>query len=234
MTFFFKARTFASVKHLFKNFKKNSMMKQIMKSLTVMCMTLFFANNALVAQYAKNDNTYKKFFVGSTLFLLGNIDKTNPPGFAQLNLGYRITRKDVISLELITWKHAWPLGINPFYNKEYGTPEEKYPGYIREYGIGIAYQRYFWKGLYTAVHVMPMWQTYNNENGDKGGNGFIIFNTYRVGYHIKLFNDRLFIEPSLGIAGRPYYTKMPNGYKEKDDKWPKWTSEPGLHFGFNF
>ena len=186
------------------------------------------------AQYAKQDSTYKRCFVGSTLFVLGNLDKVNPPGFAQLNLGYRFTGKDVISLELITWKHAWPLGINPFYNKSYGAPEEKYPGYIREYGIGLAYQRYFWKGLYAAVHAMPMWQTFNNENGDKVGDGFIIFNTYRVGYHVKLFKDRFFIEPSLGIAGRPYYTEMPVGFKEKDDKWPKWTPEPGLHFGFNF
>lgn len=186
------------------------------------------------AQYAGVDSTYKKCFVGSTLFLLGNLSPVNPPGFAQLNLGYRITGKDVVSLELITWKHAWPLGINPFYNKSYGKPEEKFSGYIREYGIGLAYQRYLWKGLYAAVHVMPMWQTFKNENGNKVDNGFIIFNTNRVGYHVKLLKDRFFIEPSIGIAGRPYYTEMPAGFKEKDDKWPKWTPEPGLHFGFNF
>lgn len=188
----------------------------------------------LKAQYAKTDSTYKKHFVGSTLFVLGNLSSVNPPGFAQLNFGYRLTGKDVLSLELITWKHAWPLGINPFYNKAYGTPEEKFSGYIREYGIGLAYQRYLWKGLYVAVHVMPMWQTFKNEKGDKIDNGFIIFNTNRVGYHIKLLKDRFFIEPSVGIAGRPYYTEMPVGFKEKDDKWPKWTPEPGLHFGFNF
>lgn len=197
---------------------------------------IFIVTSALQvnAQYAKQDSTYRRWFVGSTIFMLGNLDKVNPPGFAQLNLGYRITGKDVISLEVITWKHAWPLGINPFYNKAYGTPEEKYPGYIREYGFGLAYQRYFWKGLYAAVHVMPMSQTYKNANGDKVGSGFIIFNTYRVGYHVKLFKDKFFIEPSLGIAGRPYYTEMPDGFKQKDDKWPKWTPEPGLHFGYNF
>ncbi len=188
----------------------------------------------LKAQYAKTDSAYKKCFVGSTLFLLGNFSSTNPPGFGQLNVGYRITGKDVVSLELITWKHAWPLGINPFYNKSYGKSEEKFSGYIREYGIGLAYQRYLWKGLYVAVHVMPMWQTFKKENGDKLDNGFIIFNTNRVGYHIKLLKDRFFIEPSVGIAGRPYYTEMPAGFKEKDDKWPKWTPEPGLHFGYNF
>jgi len=186
------------------------------------------------AQYAKTDSTYKRWFVGSSLFLLGNLATTNRPNFAQLNLGYRITGKDVISLELITWKYAWPLGINPFLNKSYGKPEEKFPGYIRDYGIALAYQRFFWKGLYVAVHVMPMWQTFVNDNGNKVNNGFLIFNSYRVGYHIKLFKDRFFIEPSLGIAGRPYHTEMPDGFKQKDDKWSKYTPEPGLHFGYNF
>jgi hypothetical protein len=205
------------------------------KKFLLFALTLVMTNTLqLKAQYAKTDSTYRRWFVGSTLFLFGNLDKVNPPGFAQLNLGYRITGKDVISLELITWKHAWPLGINPFLNNSYGKPEEKFPGYIREYGFAIAYQRFLWKGLYVAIHVMPAWQTFVNDNGTKVGNGFIIFNTNRVGYHIKLFKDRFFIEPSLGVAGRPYFTEMPDGFKEKDDKWPKWTPEPGLHFGFNF
>jgi hypothetical protein len=80
---------------------------------------------------------------------------------------------------------------------------------------------------------MSAFQTFTNEDGNKIANGFQLFNTYRVGYHIKLFNDRFFIEPSLGIAQRPYHTKMPDGFKEKDDKWPKFTPEPGLHIGFN-
>lgn len=188
----------------------------------------------LNGQYAQTDDTYKKWFGGSTLFLLGNFAPTNPPGFVQLNLGYRITGRDVISVELKTWKYAWPLGINPFYNNAYGKPEEQFPGYIREYGVGIAYQRYFWKGLYAAVHATPMIQKFKDENGNKVGNGFHLFNTYRIGYHVKLFKDKVFIEPSLGIAGRPFYTEMPNGFKERDDKWSKWTPEPGLHFGINF
>ncbi len=188
----------------------------------------------LNAQNTKQDTTYKRWFVGSTLFLLGNFSQTNPPEFAQLNLGYRITGKDVISLELITWKYGWPLGINPIFNKSYGKPEEKFPGYIRDYGIAVAYQRFFWKGFYAAAHVMPMWQRFVNDTGDKVDTGFQIFTTYRIGYHIKLFNDRFFIQPSIGIAGRPYHTRMPDGFKEKDDKWSKYTPEPGLHFGYNF
>ena len=204
--------------------------KNLLFALTLIMVSTLQLN----AQYAKQDSTYKKCFVGSSLFVLGNLSPVNPPDFAQLNLGYRITGKDIISIELITWKYAWPLGINPFFNKSYGKPEEKFPGYIRDYGIAIVYQRYFWKGIYAAVHVMPMWQTFVNDNGNKVDNGFHIFNSYRIGYHIKIFKDKLFIQPSLGIAGRPYYTEMPNGFKEKEDKWPKYTPEPGLHFGYNF
>lgn len=204
------------------------------KNLWIGLVLVLTINLHVNAQYAKTDSTYKRWFVGSTLFVVGNLAPINPPEFGQLNLGYRITGKDVISLELITWKYAWPLGINPFYNKAYGTPEEKFPGYVRDYGVGVAYQRYFWKGLYVAVHIMPALQTYTNENGKNVGNGFMIFNTNRVGYHVKLFKDKFFIEPSLGIAGRPYATEMPDGFKQKDNKWPKWTPEPGLHIGYNF
>ena len=186
------------------------------------------------AQYAQEDSIPRRWFVGSTLFLLGNFSSVNPPNLAQLNVGYRVTGKDVVSLELITWKYAWPLGINPFLNKSYGKPEEKFPGYIRDYGVALVYQRFFWKGLYAAAHIMPMWQTIVNYKGKKVDNGFHIFTTYRAGYHIKLIKDRFFIQPSLGVAGRPFHTKMPDGFKQKDDKWSKYTPEPGLHFGYNF
>jgi hypothetical protein len=188
----------------------------------------------LKAQYSKSDSTHKRWFVGSTLFLLGNFATTNKPEFAQLNVGYRITGRDVISIEFITWKYAWPLGINPFFSKSYGKLEEKFPGYIRDYGFALAYQRFFWKGLYTAVHIMPMRQTFVDDSDNKVDSGFQIFNSYRIGYHIKLFKDKFFIQPSIGIAGRPYHTEMPDGFKQKDDKWPKYTPEPGLHIGFNF
>lgn len=186
------------------------------------------------AQYSKQDSTYKKYFVGSSFFMLGNLSSTNKPDFVQLNLGYRITGRDNISLELKTWKYAWSLGIP--YGNSFEAPEEKFPGYIREFAFAFAYQHYWWKGLYSAVHVMSAWQTFVNTDGDKIDDGFQIFNTYRpIGYHFKLFNDKFFIEPSIAITHRPYHTRMPDSFKELDDKWAKFFfPEPGLHFGFNF
>ncbi|MBC3789242.1 endo-beta-N-acetylglucosaminidase D [Spirosoma sp. LMG 31448] len=92
-----------------------------------------------------------------------------------------------------------------------------------------------WKGLYAELNVMPTWQTFVNTDGRKIDNGFQIFNTYRVGYHIKLFKDRFFIQPSIATTHRLYHTKMPDGFKQLDDKWSKFiVGEPGFHFGFNF
>ncbi len=201
----------------------------------LLAFALIFTNSIkLNAQYYKKDSTeYKKCFVGSTFFMLGNFLPTNKPDFYQLNLGYRLTGRDVVSLELKTWKYQWSLGIP--YGDSWEAPEEEFPGYIREYGFALAYQRFWWKGLYTGVHVMSAWQSFVNEEGKKIDDGFQIFNTYRLGYHIKLFKDRFFIEPSLAITHRPYQTEMPESFKVLNDKWPKvFYGEPGLHFGYNF
>lgn len=216
------------------SFKTNSIDMQ--KRVLWITLTLLMASTLQVhAQYAKQNSTYKKFFIGSTLFLLGNLAPVNPPNFVQLNLGYRITGKDVVTLEPKTWKYAWPNGIHPFFNKSYGKQEEEFPGYVREYGLSVAYQRFLWKGLYAELNVMPTLQKFVNKTGNKIDNGFQIFNTYRTGYHIKLFKDRFFFQPAIAITHRAYHTKLPDGFKQKDNKWSKFVlGEPGLHFGFNF
>jgi hypothetical protein len=205
------------------------------KKILLFAMTLMMASTLQVkAQYAKQDSTYKKCFVGGSLFMLMNfIPDNNSPDFVQLNLGYRITGKDAISLELKTWKYGWPIGIP--WGESYEAEGEGFPGYIREYGFAIAYQHFWWKGLYTGVHAMSAWQSFVDDDGNKFDNGFQIFNTYRVGYHLKLFKDRFFIQPSLAVTHRPYHTRMPDSFKQIDDKWSKFFfGEPGLHFGYNF
>lgn len=188
------------------------------------------------AQYAKTDSTYSKWFIGTSLFVLfGNFDRENPPNFVQLDLGYRITGRDVIRISPKTWKYAWPNGIHPFLNKAYKKPEEKFPGYVREYGVTVSYARFLWKGLYAQLDVMPTYQVFANDNGKKIDNGFQIFNSYRMGYHIKLFKDRFFFQPSICVTHRAYHTQLPDGFKQLDDKWSKFIfPEPGLNVGFNF
>jgi len=187
------------------------------------------------AQYDKQDSTYKKYFVGSTFLMLGNLipNDPNPPEFIQLNVGYRITPKNVVFLELKRSKFTWPLGIP--WGPSFDAPGENYPGYVRQNVIGLAYNRFWWKGLYTGVHAMNAFQTYRNEDKTKIANGYTLFMTYRLGYQVKLFKNRFFIEPSVGLTHWPVKTNTPQSFKLKESKWPNYFAwEPGLHFGFNF
>lgn len=204
------------------------------KILGLVLLLILIVNSRLTAQYSPQDTTYSKFFIGTTAFVLYNVvPDDNSPEFGQLNFGYRYSPKDVFSLELKTWKYAWSLGIP--YGKSFEAPDEKFPGYIREFGFAFVYQRFLWKGWYSSIHVMNAWQNFVDENDKKIDTGFQIFNTYRLGYHFKLFNNRFFIEPSFAITHRPYHTEMPESFKALDDKWNKFfIGEPGLHVGFNF
>ncbi|SDD54129.1 hypothetical protein SAMN04487996_101272 [Dyadobacter soli] len=207
------------------------MQKKILQFALILLMA---GTSQVKAQYAKEDSTYRKFFIGSTLFMLANVvPDNNPPQMVYLNLGYRVTGKDVISLEFKTWKYGWPIGI-PF-GKSYEADGEGFPGYIREHGVSLNYQRFLWKGLFAQVDVMPAFQTFVNDDDKKIDKGFQIFNTYSIGYHIKLFKDRLFFQPSIAMTHRPYQSTMPDSFKQVDDRWPRvffW--QPGLHFGVNF
>ena len=205
------------------------MQKHSLILIIILCISITISN----AQYNTTNGIYKKWFVGSTPFMLYNLDSNERPDFIQLNLGRRLTGKDVISLECKTWRYYQPLGLP--YGKSFNDPNEKFPGSIREFGFAIVYQRFWWKGLYTGVHVMNAWQAFLNEDGATIEDGFQLFNTYRLGYHFKIIKGNFFIEPSLAITHRPYHTKMPESFKRQDDKYSKlFFGEPGLHFGFNF
>ena len=191
------------------------------------------ATNGVLGQSAIQDSTFRRFFVGSSFMMLGNLSPTDKPDFVQINFGYRITPKDVVSIEAITWKYAWSLGIP--WGKYFDAPEEKFSGSIREFGIGLAYQRFWWKGLYTGIHAFNARQTFFDEDNKKIKNGYQLFMTYRLGYQLKFFNNIFFIEPSICVTHRPFHTKMPDDFAKLDNKWSKFFfGEPGLHFGYNF
>lgn len=203
--------------------------------LLVAFVLLIFASHKLTAQYEETDSTFKRWFVGSTLLMVGNFipDDPNPPDFIQLNIGYRITPTDAVFVELKRSKFAWPLGIP--WGKHFDAPGENYPGYVRHNVLGFAYNRYWWKGAYTAIHAMNAFQTYRNEKEEKIATGYTLFMTYRAGYQFTFFDNRVFFEPSIGLTHWPIQTNVPQSFQEKERKWPKYFGyEPGLHFGFNF
>ncbi len=80
--------------------------------------------SAVHAKSQTHDSDHKKYFVGSTLFVLANL-LPDPPHYYQLNLGYRWSAKDVIAAEVITWTYQGPLG-RP-YGKDHENPAQITP-----------------------------------------------------------------------------------------------------------
>lgn len=191
---------------------------------------MLFINLSVQAQNV--DSTDGKSFIGSTLFMLINLtDDPEPPNYYQLNLGYRITPKDVVSLELITWNYYEPLGV-PYSKKKTAT---NFPGKVQAFGAGLAYKRFLWKRAYAQVHSTAFKQNYLDEENNKIQSGFQLFCTARIGYQFRFFKNRVFLEPSVACTLWPINTNLPASFQVQEDKFPKYFfGEPGLHFGFNF
>lgn len=187
----------------------------------------------LTAQQARQDSTSRKFFVGSTLLLLGNLSTVNNPEYVQIQLGYRISPKNTVSFEFKRSIYSWPLGIP--WGPSFDAPGENYPGHARILAPTLAYQHFWWKGAYSAVHALNAFEKYVNEDDVKIGNGYTLYLTYRMGYHITFLKNRFFFEPSIGLTHWPVRTGVPESFKAIERKWPNYFGwEPGLHIGFNF
>ena len=171
-----------------------------------------------------------EFFVGTSAFLIANlIPDDEPPAFGQLNFGARLTPTDTLSLEAITWQVFRPVGI------QHWQSGDRFPGKVRSIGVAVAYQRYLWRGMYTALHVAHFAQRYSDEGGNHIQTGFQLFMTLRFGYHFSFFDDVFFIEPNIAFTAWPINTNMPESFQEQEDRWTAYDLlEPGLHFGFNF
>lgn len=175
----------------------------------------------------------RRAYLGTSMFMLANlVPQDYPPRFFQLNAGYRITSRDTLSVEAMTWQYYHPLGIP--WGKSYGAADEEYPGHVREVGVGIAYQRFLWKRAYASLSAVPFWRQYHNEEGDRIGHGFQLFLTARLGYQVRV-TDRVFIEPSIAFTAWPISTHVPMAFAAADAKWPTYfLFEPGLHAGVWF
>ncbi len=175
----------------------------------------------------------RPYSVSTSLFTLANLVPDDyPPYFFQLNVGYQLTPNDRLSIEAITWRYYHPLGVP--YGDSFGSTSEAYPGHVREYGLGLAYQRKKWKGIYASAEAVPLWRQFYDEQDQKIGDGFQLFLTLRFGYYLE-FWDRLFIEPSVAFNYWPIATGGPSGFAARDEKWPSYfLFEPGLHLGVVF
>jgi len=197
-------------------------------------LALVLASNIQIkAQNAKQDSTYRKWFIGSTLYLLGNFDNTNNPEYVQLNVGYRITPKDVVSFRFKRSIYAWPIGI-PFGSSSFDAPGENYPGHARILAPTLGYQRFWWKGAYTSVQALNAFEKYMDEGNKKIGNGYTLYLDFYLGYQFKFFKKRFFFEPAIGCSYWPLRTNVPESFKAVEKKWNNYFIQPGFDFGFNF
>lgn len=184
------------------------------------------------AQVNTTDSTFKRWYVGSSLFLLGNFDKVNNPEYVQLNLGYRITPKDVVSVEFKRSIYSWPIGI-PF-GPSFDKPGLNYPGHARILAPTLGYQRFFWKGVYASVYALNAFEKYIDQSNKKIGNGYTLYMNVHIGYQFTFFNNRFFFEPALGCSYWPIRTNVPESFKVVEQPWPNYFIQPGLHVGYNF
>lgn len=176
-----------------------------------------------------------KYSVSTTWLTFDNFgpEETNVYMY-EFHFGYKITPKDKIEIKVATWKLFEPMGI-PLWDPLLKKESEFYPGRLRESGIGITYQRFLWKGLFTSVEILPLMKTYLDENSKKIGDGFKLYTTYHLGYHVPLFKNRLFIEPQIHCNYWPIDTKGPQGFEEKESKWNNYfLFEPNLFIGVKF
>ena len=176
-------------------------------------------------QTEKKDSTFRRHSIGSTLFLLGNIgDSVN---YFQLNYGYQLSPKDNFIAEVITWTYYEPLGT-------YGSSEKFYPGKVSAYGIGLGYQRFLWKKLYTTVEPTFFLQQFYDTDNNKIQNGIQLYLQFHLGYRFEFFKKRLFIEPAYAIKYWPVNTNFPESFADIEEGAPKYKFEPSLNFGIKF
>lgn len=176
-------------------------------------------------QTEKNDATFRRYSVGSSFFLLGNIGDS--VRFFQMNYGYRLTQKDNIIVEVITWTYYEPLGT-------YGSSSEFYPGKVRATGIGLGYQRFLWRNLFTTVEPTFFLQQFYDIGNKKIQKGFQLYLQFILGYRFEFFKKRFFVEPAFAIKYWPVNTNFPESFAAIERGAPDYKCEPGLNFGFRF
>jgi len=184
---------------------------------------------------SENSKDYK-FSISTVLWTFTNFGKpeTNTQHY-EIQGRYYLNSKDAIGVKAVTWKLFAPMGI-PLWSDQLLNKESFYPGRVRESGVGITYQRKLWKGLFATLEVLPLFTSYIDENKKNIGNGFKLYNSYHLGYHIPLFKKgRFYIEPQLHVNHWPINTNVPQEFQVEEAKWNNFFFiEPNIYIGIKF
>ena len=164
--------------------------------------------------------------IGASLFMLYNFFPESADYYL-LTYGYQLTQKDRVFVEFNSWKYSEPIGT-------YGNSKEFYPGWVRAYGLGLGYQRFHWKNLFTTVEATPFLKQYYDEDDKKIQKGFQLYLQLIAGYRFEFFKKRFFVEPAYALKYWPVDTNFPAEFAAIEKGAPKYIFEPSLNFGFKF
>ena len=213
----------------------------------LLAILLFFGTLSVFAQSnsseTKETEVVHKYRVSLPYFIITDpigdswSDRQNTQHI-ELHVKRNLDNKNIVGVKFATWRLFQPMGITWWDGllDKLETESEFYTGHVRETGIGISYQRMLWKGLFATVEVLPQFQTYLDLDGNKLGNGFKVYNSYHLGYHVSIGKKkRFFIEPQVHCQHWMFDKNAPDGFKELDDKWRNYfLFEPNIYIGVNF
>ena len=216
-------------------------MKKLFTILLFSCTISAFAQtNSLESKETDVDHKYRvsiPYFVPESLILSSWNDHTSTQHI-EFHVKRNLDNKNIIGVKFAHFRLFQPMGITWWDGllDKLEAESEFYPGHVRETGIGVSYQRMLWKGLFATVEVLPQFQTYTDLDGNKLGNGFKLYNSYHLGYHISIGKKkRFFIEPQVHSQHWMFDNNAPDGFKELDDKWRNYfLFEPNIYVGVNF
>lgn len=202
--------------------------------LIILALLLSFNASSLLSQdVEKNHGFENKHSIGTQAFMILTPILDPSPEYYQLNYGYRFSSKHELAIEAITWSYTGPLG-RPF-GPDYESEESGFPGDVKSLGMGLAYKRFLWKGVYTQIHSTAFQQSYRDHKKNEIQKGFMLFNTLRLGYHFKFLKNRFYVAPSIGGTWWPVSTNMPESFLLEEDQWNNFfLGEFGLHIGYAF
>jgi hypothetical protein len=204
-------------------------MKLRVKLLIIVMLTVSFVfgqNISLKDSLSSHTGSKMRHSIGASFFMMGNF-LIDSPDYYLLTYGNRLTIKDRVFAEFNTWKYSEPLGT-------YGKSLEFYPGYVRAFGIGIGYQRFHWRGLFTTIQATSFIKQYFDTNNDKIQKGFQLYLQVASGYRIEFFKKRWYLEPAIALKYWPIDTNYPFDFAQIEKGAPKYIFEPSLNFGFKF
>lgn len=216
-------------------------MKNLFTTLLIFCTLSAFAQTKSPkdkeAEVAHKYRVSMPYFI-ATEAITGSWDDRQSTQHIEFHIKRNLDNKNIIGLKFASWRLFQPMGIQWWDGllDKLDTESEFYPGHVRERGVGITYQRMIWKGLFATVEVLPQFQTYLDLNGNKIDNGFKLYNSYHIGYHISIGKKkRFFIEPQIHSQHWMFDNNAPDGFRQLDGKWKNYfLFEPNIYIGMNF